>query len=336
MLEEIFALSGGAPDHFSRQYVHVAEREYFMGDLCVRTDHPIDFHMQKSVMFPMSIMRTVTNCPITYRRSLNHIRSDQSCSYILWIIIEGGLKVTTSPGTVVAGANSMMVVDPSIPSFSEFICGMGGNHESISVTIPHHLAMTYLGELSARPVLHDISRSAPWLRPILQCCSEYGLSMGPELNAAMSQALLLGLRDSLHGDTDSVLIASRHEDSLTNIKNFISKNLTRPDLRAEVVAAGCDMSVRHLHHLLKGDGTTFSSLLWGARLEAARSWLLRPELACRNIAEISRLAGFKSPAHFCRTFKTSFGSTPNAYRYKGRAGKAQDRPSARANASMLG
>jgi AraC-like DNA-binding protein len=101
---------------------------------------------------------------------------------------------------------------------------------------------------------------------------------------------------------------------LADIQNYISRNLTNPDLSYDEVAAKCGISPRYLCHLLKANNTSFSHLMWSQRLPKARDWLASGPLHDYPIHEIAFMAGFKSAAHFSRMFKSTYGYTPKEFR----------------------
>jgi AraC-like DNA-binding protein len=93
------------------------------------------------------------------------------------------------------------------------------------------------------------------------------------------------------------------------IELFIRRNLHRPSLSPEVVAAGCGISVRYLHELFSQRGQSVGSWIRELRLHAAREQLCDPSRR-ETIAEAAYRWGFGDQAQFSRLYKAQFGETP--------------------------
>jgi AraC-like DNA-binding protein len=79
----------------------------------------------------------------------------------------------------------------------------------------------------------------------------------------------------------------------------------------EAVAHDLAMSTRTLQRRLKGEGTTFQSILDSTRESLARHYLTESELSA---GEISFLLGYEDPRSFYRAFRTWTGQTPQLVR----------------------
>jgi AraC-like DNA-binding protein len=99
---------------------------------------------------------------------------------------------------------------------------------------------------------------------------------------------------------------------LAAARHFIERNLHRADLTPSDVAQALGISLRQLHRLFAGTGTSFSRSLLGLRLERARRQLAdHPE---RPVIEIAVACGIDSPTVFYRGFREAYGMAPTAYR----------------------
>ena len=83
------------------------------------------------------------------------------------------------------------------------------------------------------------------------------------------------------------------------------------------------ISYGYLLHVLKSHGASFSKILWSSRLDQARSWLSAEGMGHLSIQQVAYMAGFKSPAHFSRLFKSATGLSPGDFR-QARAGAARN------------
>ena len=79
------------------------------------------------------------------------------------------------------------------------------------------------------------------------------------------------------------------------------------------VAAGCGISVRYLHELLRETNTPLGQWIRDRRLQAAHEDLSDPANT-RSIGEIAYARGFADQAQFSRAFRARFGMTASALR----------------------
>jgi AraC-like DNA-binding protein len=87
---------------------------------------------------------------------------------------------------------------------------------------------------------------------------------------------------------------------------FIAAHLAEQDLSASRIAAAIGYSERHLSRLFAKSGQSVPQAVLTARLDAARRLLAEPI----SLAEVASRSGFVSQAHFSRTYRARFGTTP--------------------------
>ena len=101
----------------------------------------------------------------------------------------------------------------------------------------------------------------------------------------------------------------------------IEKNMSRPIPASELFAL-FGLSSTHVEGVFRKKlGMTVQSYITSVKMREARRLLSRPNL---RISEIGYLCGFTSPQYFCRTFTSTFGSSPRAYRKAGGQGPTND------------
>jgi len=101
---------------------------------------------------------------------------------------------------------------------------------------------------------------------------------------------------------------------LGHVKQRALARIGDPDLGPASVAAASFISVRALHRLFAAEATTFSTFLREERLRRCREDLADARLAHEPIRSIAARWGFRSPAHFTRTFSARYGVSPRAFR----------------------
>lgn len=91
----------------------------------------------------------------------------------------------------------------------------------------------------------------------------------------------------------------------------------RPELSPGRIARAAGISRSHLYALFADDGETVSGFLRSRRLQAAYELLVSDSRGSLAISEVAYRTGFRSPAHFSRSFSRQFNATPRAIRATG-------------------
>ena len=97
------------------------------------------------------------------------------------------------------------------------------------------------------------------------------------------------------------------------LTRFVAERLPLGSIRAEDAAAHVGVSIRKVHELFAGTGTSFASVVREMRLREVTRDLL-DDTAPRSITEIASRWGFCDGAHLSRVFRAEFGCTPSEYR----------------------
>lgn len=123
--------------------------------------------------------------------------------------------------------------------------------------------------------------------------------------AATALALVAGSSAS----TEALLGSDRQR-----VLAFIDRNVSDPGLSVSSIALAFGVSARTLQKLFADDEVHLSDRIRLARLTRVRSALHDPLRAHQSISRIAEEFGFPIPAHFSRTFKAVYGSTPREFR----------------------
>ncbi|MFB7513193.1 helix-turn-helix domain-containing protein [Streptomyces sp. NPDC056144] len=98
------------------------------------------------------------------------------------------------------------------------------------------------------------------------------------------------------------------------VRDHINRNLGDPDLSPERIARAQGISVRYLHRLFEGEGTTVGQLIRQRRLEECGRELARRGRTAPTVSAVAQRWGFVSPAHFSRSFRAAYGVSPREWR----------------------
>ncbi|WP_433662638.1 helix-turn-helix domain-containing protein [Nocardia sp. CA-128927] len=101
---------------------------------------------------------------------------------------------------------------------------------------------------------------------------------------------------------------------LTQIREYIRRQLSDPDLNAAAIARAHNISLRYLYKVCARAGLSLEKAIITQRLERVQSDLARPDLQYQTIAAIAYSHGFRDPSHFTRRFRAAYGMTPREWR----------------------
>ena len=103
-------------------------------------------------------------------------------------------------------------------------------------------------------------------------------------------------------------------DIINGAKEYISNNLTDPQLSLESVAQSLNVSSNYLSRYFHSEcGITFVGYVSSLKMQHGRKLLLETDM---KIDEISKELGYSSSQYFISKFKKQFGYTPNTYRLR--------------------
>jgi AraC-like DNA-binding protein len=105
---------------------------------------------------------------------------------------------------------------------------------------------------------------------------------------------------------------------LAAVRGYAASHLGDPDLDPASAARAAGISVRYLHQLFRGEGTTFGAWLREQRLARCHADIADPAQAGRSLSDIAFTSGFNDAAHFSRAFARRFGYPPSALRARSR------------------
>lgn len=123
---------------------------------------------------------------------------------------------------------------------------------------------------------------------------------------------LVGLTSALVDD-EEIAVEPMLDPRLDWLKAWIGQHLTDPSLSPADAAEAIGLSLRSVHSLFEGSGTTFSAYVRDRRLALAGRMLRAPNGRDR-IIDIAFATGFGDLSAFGRAFQKAFGMSPSTYR----------------------
>lgn len=98
------------------------------------------------------------------------------------------------------------------------------------------------------------------------------------------------------------------------VKSFVRNNLTNPSLSCKLVAEELKLSQRYIYDIFADEPMSLMRWVRLERLSRCQRELGTPALARKPVSEIAFSWGFSDLAHFSRSFSSTFGVSPRAFR----------------------
>jgi len=161
---------------------------------------------------------------------------------------------------------------------------------------------TGLGSLIT-PLMRGLSAEIGGARPVI--ANHLGDAVVDLVTAAFAQQM----QRPLEYET-----ADAHRMLVRQASKFIDDHLYDAELCSKTVAEAHFVSVRLLQKSFEAEGTSVSSMIRARRLERCRRDLVAPGNRHLPIARIGHRWGFPDPAHFSRSFRSTYGCSPREFR----------------------
>jgi AraC-like DNA-binding protein len=234
-----------------------------------------------------------------------HVRNDDQDVFIVSLIQRGGGELTQRGRSARLGPGDLVIYD----SGATFDYALRARTQLVK--IPRRLLESKL-DRPADFLALKIDRSnplSPILGDLLTRCLDIDLSrdVGPWIAKRLSSAIVDLLASICDLERDA-LPETRVSAPLERVMRFARANLDDPDLGPEALAAAGPVSVRSLNRLFGALGATPMRWVWSQRLEASRISLSQGEV--RSVTDAAFAHGFSDLGHFSRSFKRTFGISP--------------------------
>lgn len=136
-----------------------------------------------------------------------------------------------------------------------------------------------------------------------------------ETNSGISDSLIALLPSIHQHQLSSAPLLEQGGDMLyLCIQQFIDQHLQEDELGPGLLAAQFNLSIRQLYRLFEKHNETICRYVQRRRLERCAEELASPAQTNWSITQIAYKWGFSDSAHFSRSFKREFDSSPREYR----------------------
>ncbi|MBL8535172.1 MAG: helix-turn-helix domain-containing protein [Betaproteobacteria bacterium] len=230
------------------------------------------------------------------------------------IVRSGGEPVGLEPG-------SLGVLDTGKAVDLEF----PGTFRLVAVGVPGHRLPAFQRRRSAGDVVRmDATAESPALFvAFVTALARFHESLDTRENIKTTDTVVELLNGSLRRHFGSRVTSKRDQHHRDRIEKLVEKELRNPALDIAFISRSVGLSARHVHRLFSEDTVSLTQWILEQRLDSCFQELSQDAASTRTIGEIAYSWGFNDQAHFSRTFRKRFGTTPSALR----AGRSASDPS---------
>jgi AraC-like DNA-binding protein len=288
--------------------------------MAVHCDRPTDFSAQldKAELGALTMVSLSTRTPgrCQIQRSAELIRRSDPEAYRLVLKLGGHSVLDHNDHQVSLGPGDLVLYDTSRPAQG---WRGSGDDQWVMVRFPRELLPLPTSAVQRLVGARFCGRTgigallSGFVTKAAQDIGHYRPADALRLSTTLLD--LLGALLAHELEADKALPPESHRQVLLHrIQVFVQQRLGDPALSPELIAAAHHISARSLHRLFHTHGLTVVGWIRARRLDRCRRDLTDPLLHTRPVHAIAGRWGFTDAAHFSRTFKATYGLSPQAYR----------------------
>ncbi|MEZ5772297.1 AraC-like DNA-binding protein [Defluviimonas denitrificans] len=296
----------------SRHWHETIGRTYFPLDLTFRRPEAFDGELTCWDLGTVSLSRLTSDAAL-YRRLPRHLAAQRAEEFLVTVPAKAELRFSQCGKDIRANPGAFFIERSHEPyDFSHAECAdlwvlkLSSDMLAGRVRAPDRFcSLEFDATNGANGLFVDMLHLIPHRYDMMS--EETRLTVGRQLVDLLALALQADERVLTSG------LSTVRAAHLARIEAFLNRHIDDPDLGPDSVAAGCGISVRYLHELLRETNTTLGQWIRDRRLQAAHEDLSDPANT-RSIGEIAYARGFADQAQFSRAFRARFGLTPKDLR----------------------
>src|SRR5258705_13837947 len=101
-MQTLYSYSGNDASEMKRAYLSVVQRECWDGASEVDPSGRLEITIKRAIAHPITLLRCVTRCGISFRRSWQHVRDHNAGVQVICFIRQGPMKIVRPGATCVA------------------------------------------------------------------------------------------------------------------------------------------------------------------------------------------------------------------------------------------
>lgn len=255
-------------------------------------------------------LNIVTASPHPVFKGKSEIAASASECYYVNLQLSGRCRITQADETVQLRSGQIAIFDSASPFALDH--GETETLQVVSLMVPKTRLAN--GPSAAPQILSDHPVYGSALR-------QAATAIAPTVRAGGSDALLQ-LRDVVLGLTDLALcdeMSNSHPGTRRNahyyrLCDLVRRHCSEPTTSVEFISSMIGLSVGTVRNIFTEHNDAFGRRLLQERIDLAKLVLRNPSNAHLTIGEVAYCCGFSDAAHFGRTFKSSTGMAPGAWR----------------------
>lgn len=260
----------------------------------------------KRAGLPISLIEAQPQLVSRTEDGIRRSRSDRL--FFVWQL-GGSSSVEHGEGGVAISSGEGVLFDPNVPYTLRF--------EEAFTQVCIQVPKPWLRDRMPRgfgPSLGQRLTSSTGIGSVLQAATG-AMLLDDGLDEATVDVFLDVLARSLHSVGWGQSVRPQNMlDYGARLRHFVTTNMADETLSPSSAASELGCSLRQIHKICAGQGTTFGRLVLETRLGVAGRLLAYGQNSAGRISDIAYECGFGDLSHFCRSFKAHYGSSPKAFR----------------------
>lgn len=237
---------------------------------------------------------------------------DGSENYVFLFPTQGSMGYEQLGRTGIAEPGGLILLNSS----EGYAVTVPDGSENITIKIPCDHLRARLPQIDQR-----CGRAGIANRHLIPVVSQFGrqlleLDRAPDRTAlldTMSDLVGLMMDTASHTSLPESIRQPLLQVTFDRLQSYIGRHFRDPGLSPATAAQANRISVRYLHKVFQGRGTTFGHMLIETRLDEAHRLLMSSERRL-SIGEIAYRCGFINQAHFSSRYRDRFQQTPRQTR----------------------